>query len=139
MDQQPDILKFTADENTRDHLRGIALFAGINAILAFASLLFSVISIFILAAKYGTDITSAGQSLGRQLVSWIITIFLNIMLLNSANALKKAVLLDSQAELNKGLGLMARYFKTLGILIIVAVALIILVILFFLTIGYSRY
>jgi len=126
MESQPEksIFNFSADETTCNHLKGIALWAKINAIASFATIGLSLLTIFVTLAK-GSDL-NASYLVSRQVTYWIVSTLLNIMLISMSQHIKKAVSLNDQASLDRGMSNLSRYMKTIGILLIVFTGLVIL-------------
>jgi hypothetical protein len=133
---QQDIFGAEINEEGTRNLSAISQWMQINAITAFVSLAVSVTSTILLIVKLssmdlGSDLATG--SMLQMIIPLIISIILNVILLQAAANIKKGVQLTDQGYLNKGLGKMAAYFKMLGIVVIVTIALVILVMLFTMT------
>jgi hypothetical protein len=124
--QDKSVFNFVADDNTSLQLKGISRWAKINAIVAFASLGLSIISSVLVMVKYSYYFGTQGLFGGKQtIVGWIISLVMNITLLNAANNIQKAIGLTDQNLFNKGLSNLASYFKIAGIVILIALILFI--------------
>jgi len=119
---QGSIFNFSVDDEARNQLKEVSRWARINALLAFATMGLSVVTIIISARNIGGYY--AGELVGKQLVSWIISVVLNVILYNSSVSLQKALLNTNQQLFNKGLLQMATYFKVVGIILIVMLSLV---------------
>ena len=70
---------------------------------------------------------SQGMLGSRQsVIGWVISVAINIILLNAANNIEKAVSFTDQGAFSKGMGNLAKYFKTLGVVCIIALVLVVL-------------
>ncbi|MBL0144491.1 MAG: hypothetical protein IPP48_00665 [Chitinophagaceae bacterium] len=134
-EQQTSIFNFELDSTSKAHLQGIAQWAKINAIVAFVSVGISLVQTVVLFSKYGSA-NSAGMTSG--LVGWVISILLNVLLLNASNNITKGLANADQNTFNKGLGDFARYLRVIGIICIVVAVILGLVILFALIFGAAR-
>ena len=131
-DVQQSIFNFGLGEASREQLKKIAYWAGINAVLSLVSTGLSVIIFFkdmgTVRSSYlfmGAN-TQNGSSLFFQL---LFALLLNITLYKSSVYLKKGIANSDQPELNKGLAQLRTYFKIFGILMILVIAIIIIAVL----------
>ncbi|MGC4103962.1 DUF5362 family protein [Ferruginibacter sp.] len=131
-----NLFNFTLDDTTKGHLKGIAQWTKITAILAFVSIGVSLLTIVITVVNFSTY--GLGGTITGQVIVWVLSILLNVLLYNSSANIQKALATTDQQQLNKGLFQMARYFKIIGILFIVAIILVILAFLFYLSYAGSR-
>jgi Family of unknown function (DUF5362) len=130
---QEDIFEFEVNEETQNQLSGLSQWMQINAIVAFVSLALSLISAVITYVKYSSYFgrgAFGGFEMIKLLVSTVISIVLNLMLIQSATNIKKGLALTDQGYFNLGLSKMAIYFKIMGILIIVVLSLVVLAFFF---------
>jgi hypothetical protein len=131
---QQDIFDAEISEESARHLTAISQWMQINAIVALASLGISVISTVIMMSKIsslglGSGVASGGMA--QVILTMTVSILLNLLLLQASANIKKGIQLADQSFLNKGLGKMAAYFKTLAILLIVVIGLVFLFFLIF--------
>ena len=131
--EQPTIFKFGIDDTTKQSLRALAQWAKMNAILAFTSIGLSLVTIIVASMKL-IDAYDAGNVVGdlisRQLLIWIISLVLNIILYKSASNIQQSIVNNDQRIFNIGMSLLARYFKVIGIVFIVVITLIIVFIIY---------
>ena len=131
--EQPTIFKFGIDDTTKQSLKGLTQWAKMNAILAFASIGLSLLTIIVASIKL-IDAYDAGNIVGdkisRQLLVWILSLVLNILLYKSASNIQQSMINNDQRSFNTGMSLLARYFKLIGIVFIVVITLIIAVIVY---------
>jgi len=125
---QQTIFKFSVDESTRNNLKSLVQWAKINAIIAFTSIGLSLLTIVIAGARF-LDAYNTGKLVGQEIIMWIVSLVVNIILYTSSNNIQKALANTDQRLFSLGMSQLARYFKIIGILFIVAIVLIILVFL----------
>jgi Family of unknown function (DUF5362) len=128
------IFEFDVNEETKNQISGLSQWMQINAIVAFVSLALSLITTVITYVKYSAYL-GMGSFLGssgviKLLVSTVLSVLLNLLLIQSAGNIKKGLALSDQGYFNLGLSKMATYFKTMGILIIVVLSFMVLVFFF---------
>jgi Family of unknown function (DUF5362) len=137
---QENIFEFEVNEETQNQLSGLSQWMQINAIVAFVSLALSLISTVITYVRYssyfGTRSAFGGFEMIKLLVSTVISIVLNLMLIQAAANIKKGLTLSDQGYFNLGLSKMAIYFKIMGIMIIVVLSLIVLAFFFSLIVRF---
>lgn len=124
--EQNTIFKFTPNDETRRQLQGLTQWAKINAIIALASTGISLLVIIITGIRF-LDAYNTGQLVGKQIIVWIFSLIINIILLNASNNIQKALVNTDQRMFGIGLSLLARYFKVIGITMIVIICLVVLV------------
>ena len=131
------IFKFEFDEESKEHIKGVSLWAMINAVLSFVSLGITTME-FIKA--YSSPFTTSFQiwSTGSEFgyfINLVLTLLLNVFLYNSGMQLKKGLDETNPVMLTKGLSNLRTYYKVYGIILIVAVVLLILFMLFVISFG----
>jgi hypothetical protein len=130
INEQPTIFKFSVDDDMRANLKNIALWARINAIIAFISFGISLVTIIIAGSKF-LDAYDTGKLIGKQIIMWVVSLVVNIILYTASNNIQKALSNTDQRLFNLGIDQLARYFKIIGILFIVAIVLCLLVLVVF--------
>ena len=70
---------------------------------------------------------NVGATVGQQLILWIISLIVNIVLYTAANNIQKALASTDQRLFRLGLSQLARYFKIIGIAFIVAICLVVVI------------
>ena len=115
------IFELKINEESKSHLSTISLWANINAIIGFVSL-GTTILLSVLGKNTGTNFLGLVIIIG-------ISLLLNITLFNAAKDLKLGVEGQEQWNFNSGLTKLATYFKIMGILFIVCIALVGIVVL----------
>ncbi len=130
---QSTIFKFGIDDATRQNFSELAQWAKVNAILAFVSMGMSLLTIIVASMKFFDSLdaytagTLVGGMIGKQLVVWIISLVLNIILHNAGKNIQRALVNNDQRVFNIGLNQLARYFKIIGIIFIVSITLVLLI------------
>ncbi len=128
------IFEFEVNEESKGQLQGLSQWMQISAITAFISLALSLISTVYTYVKYsaffGFRSAFGGFEMIKLLLSTVISIILNLMLIQAAANIKKGLALTDQGYFNLGLSKMATYFKIMGILIIVVLSLIVVAFFF---------
>ena len=130
--EQSSIFKFELNDDTKQHLKGIAQWAKVNAIVCFVSVGLSLLAIVITSIKFMDGYNAGynvGTLVGQQIIVWVISLILNIILFNAANNIQKALANTDQHLFSAGLSQLARYFQVIGIILIVGISLVILVFL----------
>lgn len=126
MEEQKSIFELELTEEGKSNFSSIAQWAFINAIIGFVALVVTVITTFMLDPKVDDPALRAaakGSGMFTALVTAVISLLLNITLLNAATNLKKGLTNSDQGYFNYGLLKMAGYFKILGILLIVFIVI----------------
>jgi hypothetical protein len=126
---QSTIFKFNIDDTARQNLKGIAQWAKLNALFGFISVGLSFVTVIVSSLRF-LDAYITGELVGKQLITWIISLVLNIILLKAANNIYSALLTNDQRVFNIGINQLARYFKIIGIIFIVAITFAIVAFIF---------
>jgi len=119
------------DEEAKSNLSGIAQWTNINAIVGFVSAGLSLITTVVGLGRlgsFGSSSNAVGAILGL-IITLAISLLLNITLIAAAQNIKKGIEQTDQGHFALGLNKLATYFKILGIITIVVIALLLLVIL----------
>ena len=147
MENQVDnIFKISFDDNGRDQLQTITLWAKISAICAFIGYAIALLAAFIgkvPVSEFEGNATAA--SFGRAslitgaLISAIIGTAINYFLYRFAVDAKQGLSNIDQAKLNQGLSSLKTYFKILGIILLICLIIVALVILFAILASPGKY
>jgi hypothetical protein len=124
-------------ENTKMQLKGAAVLAGVAAIFSLASSILNLIKAFMDRNKTTLEYNFEGFNQTRvsaertgSIVSTIITLAISILLfyfLNRFSSQTKAGLnANNQQLVNSGLGGLSAYFVTIGIILIICLAFLLL-------------
>jgi hypothetical protein len=138
------IFEFNIDEEGKSHLGTIAQWANINAIIGFAALGVSIISSVVAYIKINSMLNGAGSmavttsNFITLIITTAISLALNITLLTAAANIKKGVEQTDQGLFGEGIKKLNRYFKILGILLIVGLALLVLFFLVAIFLNFGR-
>ena len=127
-DQDNSFLKVTFDDNAREQLKAIALWAKICAICAFVSYAIALVVAFLGKTKtvaFGNEnaviaSTSKVAAIAGAVISAIIGCAINYFLYRFAIDAKKGLDSIDQVKLNEGLLNLKTYFKILGIIVLIA-------------------
>jgi hypothetical protein len=133
--------EFIVDETAKANLTEISRWANVNAIVGFVSLGVSLLSLVLLSVKaseYGMGTQVAGKGVLNLLITGVVSLLLNITLLQAAANIKKGVQNTDQGAFTLGVTKMAVYFKTVGIITIIALILVGLGFLFGVMAGASQ-
>lgn len=134
---------FVIDDEAKSNFTDIARWANLNAIIGFISLgvsFIAVVTSFIKLSGYGGAANAAvmgGSGIGF-IIAAVVSLLLNITLLQAATNIKKAVEINEQAFLGKGITKLAAYFRIYGILLIIALVFIVLAFLFSILLSAGR-
>ena len=116
------IFSFCFDETSKDHIKTIGIWAGINAILALITLALNI-AFFVIASGGGhrrSPVFILGATNGPVLVvQAILSIVLNVFLYMASVQLKKGLQGLDNESLSKGFASLRTYYKIYGILVIV--------------------
>lgn len=134
---------FTIDDEAKQNFAEISRWANLNAIVGFIALGITVVSTvinFVKLSSYGSGAATAGIAGGSVglVISVVISLLLNIILLQAAANIKKGVIDNDQGFFGIGLRKLATYFKALGILIIIGLVIFVLAFLFVLLLSAGR-
>lgn len=128
-EQTPDkISTIEIDMISRDHLKTISIWARIMAVVGLISLGLTLIRLLV-----NPDTNNAFSMVAMLFVVLIyITVMtlLYVFLLRFANRISASLNTQNQDQFNSGIGYLATYFKTLGIIIIIGLAFMGLFLLF---------
>jgi hypothetical protein len=130
---EPSIFELNVDEESKLHLSSIAQWANINAIVGFVALAITIVSTIITVSTYG-----GASRLSNIVISVAVSILLNVTLLAAASNIKKGIAQTDQGYFGLGLTKLAAYFKIVGILTIIVLAIFVLVFLIVAMVGVSR-
>jgi len=129
MENKESIFSFNFDDTSRDHIKTISKWAGINAVLSLIGLGINVIQ-FIMAAGSPYRTSGSGLNFGMRSENGLtlffqvcISLLLNFTLLAASKYLKKGIDDMDPASLTKGLGSLRTYYKIYGIVVIVLIVL----------------
>ncbi|MBS1948574.1 MAG: hypothetical protein JST47_12485 [Bacteroidetes bacterium] len=137
--QLDNIFKISFDDNAREQLRSISLWAKISAICAFIGYGIALIVAFLGKTKAGfvtgndADVVGSmarGSIVASALVTAIIGTAINYFLYKFAVDAKQGLSGIDQVKLNTGLSSLKTYFKILGIILLICLIIVALVILF---------
>lgn len=128
------IFNFELDEIGQKHLNDIAVWAKINTVLAFASVGIAILQTVVLFTRLGNR-NSFGGAISSELVSWVISILLNLLLLSASKNITAGLANTDQTIFNKGLSDLAKYLRVIGILCIIIGALFAIVVLIIMATG----
>jgi hypothetical protein len=127
------------NENTKTQLKGAATLAGIAAILSLISAILKAVIAFLgKNEEVEYQIEGFGQSQMAvektgSIVGAVITLLISILLFYFLNRFsiqtKTGLNTSDQQTVNNGLGGLASYFLTIGILVIIALAFVLLAVL----------
>ena len=137
-DVQQSIFNFELGETSKEQLKKIAYWAGINAVLSLVSTGLSVIIYFkdLGAVKSSLLYMGVNSQPGTSLIFQLLfSLILNITLYKASVNLKRGIDNSDQPGFNKGLGLLRTYFRVFGILMIL---IIVVLLLFVLIIGAAK-
>ena len=134
--QQSSIFNFSFDDTSKEHIKTIGIWAGINAILSFVGLAINIVT-FVLASNnvyYRRPQLFEGFSANNGFTLFIqvtVSVVLNIFLFMASTQLKKGLQGMDNESLTKGFASLRSYYKIYGIVLIVVMILFLLLILFF--------
>ncbi|MEI9944830.1 MAG: hypothetical protein WDN26_11480 [Chitinophagaceae bacterium] len=133
--QHNSLFDLHIDENAKQSLKGTAVTAGIAAILSLIVSIVGVIKFFVDKSRTGyenfgeTGRVQSATNLFSVIISLVITILLFYFLNRFSTYTKNGINASNAQSLNEGLGGLANYFKTMGILLIIVIILAFLAIL----------
>ncbi len=125
------------NDNLRIHLRSAAVVAGIAALLSFASSILKVVTAFMNKGKTSLEYRYEGfnqttasvertSSIAGAIVTLVISILLFYFLNRFSTKTKTGLNVNNPQIVNTGFGGLSGYFVTLGILLIIFLALFLL-------------
>ncbi|HLK31423.1 MAG TPA: DUF5362 family protein [Puia sp.] len=130
-----NIFKISFDDNGRDQLQTITLWAKICAICAFIGYAITLFVAFFGRTRY-SEMEGAAAALGKgatiafALLTAIIGTAINYFLYKFATDAKKGLSNIDQIKLNEGLSSLKTYFKILGIILLIVLIFAALAIVF---------
>lgn len=128
-EQTPDkISTIEIDMISRDHLKTISVWARIIAVVGLINLGFMLIRL--LANPDANNTLSLIAMLFFVLIYVTVMTLLYVFLLRFANRTAASLNTQNQDQFNSGIGYLALYFKVLGIMIIIGLALVGLFLMF---------
>ncbi|HVM89932.1 MAG TPA: hypothetical protein VMT76_17220 [Puia sp.] len=138
--QLDNIFSLSFDEDTRNQLQTITLWAKISAICAFVGYGIAIIVAFLdktTSTSFSLNNEGAmvnsfarGGMIAGALISAIIGTAINYFLYRFAVETKRGLSMVDPVKLNLGLASLKTYFKILGIILVICLILVALVILF---------
>ncbi len=127
--QKENIFEFSVDDEAKSHLAGASQWMLINAVVSLVALAASVINTIVMYNKFGSlPGQVAGYAIVQLLVTVVISLAVNITLIQTASNLKKGLAMTDQGFFNQGLFKLASYYKIIGILLIIILAFFLLAI-----------
>lgn len=124
------------DENVKQNLKGVAVWAGMAAIVSLTGSILGFINYFVQKSRieslyrqyegFGVRRTSSTSNLFSAVISLVIGIVLFSLLYKFSRSTKSGIDSSQQGLINEGLGSLASYFKVIGVLMIIAIAFFVL-------------
>jgi len=133
-----DLFALNMNHETQNSFQGLFQWVYYSAIIGFASIAVSVLTIILNFGNGVYEQPSGGSSLIGNLVGLAISVFLNLTLYAAATGIRKALLHSDQSTFNVGLSKFALYFRVIGILAIVVLVILVLALIIGVIIGVSR-
>ena len=133
--QEKSIFELGLTDEGKSNFSSIAQWASINAIVGFVGLGLTLLSTFMASSRL-----NGAANTGNMITVFftiVISLLLNITLIGAANNLKKGLTGSDQGYFNTGMLKMASYFKILGILMIIVLAIVALAMLVVIMAGAS--
>jgi len=130
--QFDNVFNVSVDDNSRDNLRTIAIWARICALCAFAGYVVALLVAFFGKEQMPNGASSLAASFGKgsliagALVSAIIGCAINYFLYRFAMDAKEGLANANQLKLNEGLINLKTYFKIIGILLLIVLIICVL-------------
>ncbi len=128
------IFNFNMDEESRSLLSTISLWANINAIAGLVSaaltVSFFVVTLVRLSRLGGSASDLVGLMIIWPLISLMVSLAVNIILLQAASNIRKGIDTSSQEYFETGITKLAVYFRIVGIVTIVVIVFVVLAFLF---------
>lgn len=133
-----DLFSLNMNHETQNSFQGLFQWVYYSAIIGFASIAVSVLTIILNLGNGVYDQPSGSSSLIGNLVGLGVSIFLNMTLYAAATRIRKALLHSEQSTFNEGLSKFALYFRVIGILAIVVLVIFVLAMIIGILLGLSR-
>jgi Family of unknown function (DUF5362) len=127
--QSDNLFHLNIEGAAREFLDTAATWARIIAIVGFISAGLSLVAAFV--SKSSSNSAAMVGGIFGALISAAITVAINLFLYRFATHTKSSLSSMNQGEFNEGIINLKTYFKILGIIMIIALALIVLLILAF--------
>jgi hypothetical protein len=136
--QNQSLFSLRINENTKTHLRGAAVVAGVAAIFSLVSSILKLVTAFMNKGKTTTEFTEgfgrsgisteSGDGIGSAIFGLVISILLFYFLNRFSSQVKTGLNGNNQELVNSGLGGLSGYLITIGIIFIILLILVLIVI-----------
>lgn len=136
--QNQSLFSLRINENTKMHLRGAAVVAGVAAIFSLVSSILKLVTAFMDKGKTTTGYTEgfgqsrlstdSGTSIGGAIFGLIISILLFYFLNRFSSQVKTGLNGNNQELVNSGLGGLSGYMITIGIIFIILLVFVLIAI-----------
>lgn len=134
------------DENMKKSLSGLAVWAGIAAIVSFAGSILGLVNYFVQRAKiqalyseyggYAMSESSMAGGLVSTFISFLIGVVLFVFLMKFSSKTKAGVEASESGQISEGISALSVYFTIVGILIIIVLIFMVFAISTFLNRGF---
>jgi len=132
------ILELNINDESKSNFTTIAQWLLISAVVGFSSLGISIIAMFkVISSSYNSSAT-IGAVVSTMIVA-VISLLLNITLINAANNLKKGISMADQGHFNLGLQKLATYYRIVGIILIIVLIICVFAVLVGILAGSGGY
>jgi hypothetical protein len=130
--EESSLFSMNFDDNTKQQMKGAATVGGIAAIIYIASAALGLVNYFvqrtrptpiILEGFGNSNMSRSGDNIIWTMISFVVAIVLFYFLNRFSMRIKNGINGSSPAEVTEGLGALANYFKTIGVLLIIAIGL----------------
>lgn len=133
-----DLFTLNMNHEAQNSFQGLFQWVYYSAVIGFASIGVSVLTIILNFGNGTYEQPSGGSSLVGTLFGLAISIFLNLTLWAASTRIRKALLHSEQSTFNEGLSKFALYFRVIGILAIVVLVIFVLALIIGIIAGLSR-
>jgi hypothetical protein len=128
---------FAIDEDLKNNFNDLAKWAKVNAIVGFVSVGFSLLTMVAsLILTFGYNYGSSNSL--TNVLSIAISLLLNAILFKAAKSINEGTATNNQLQFNTGLSNLAKYFRVLGIIIIIVLIVCVLALLVGIVVGLNR-
>jgi ABC-type Fe3+ transport system permease subunit len=128
---------FTIDEDLKTNFNDVAKWAKINAIVGFISAGITLLTmVATLISMFGYAF--GGSNTFSNTVSIAISLLLNVLLFKAAKNINDGIGANNQQQFNDGLSKLAKYFRVLGIIIIVVLAICVFAVLVSIVVSVNK-
>jgi hypothetical protein len=128
---------FAIDEDLKNNFNDLAKWAKVNAIVGFVSVGFSLLTMVAsLILTFGYNYGSSNSL--TNVLSIAISLLLNAILFKAAKSINEGTATNNQLQFNTGLSNLAKYFRVLGIIIIIVLIVCVLALLIGIVVGLNR-